>query len=279
MTAERRLVLTATVGLALIVGGGVSDFLVGSFWEHHALLTSLLANLLVVAVTVVVVNEVVDRRNRRRWNLLAQSVLFALLQSARATWTGMLEVLELAELQSGAVSSLLDAAEVARDPARVSEAATALLGHEERRARLQRLSVGLSNHASEVIAKWAPVMVSARPYAEVLDRHVELAGRLEWLSSVLAHNEPPEGQSRRERNLTRSNVASEHAEELGNDEWLHDQILAVIRLATDLDYESREHAYSIVPLSWWAERTAGLAGNESPPPPPGADSESPPPPG
>jgi hypothetical protein len=73
----------------------------------------------------------------------------------------------------------------------------------------------------------------------------------------------------RERNLARSSVATEHAEELGNDQWLHDQILAVITLAVELDDESRELAYSIVPLSWWAERTAGLAGNETPPPTPG----------
>jgi hypothetical protein len=269
MTVDRRIALTAVVGLALILAAGVSDFLIASFWQRHALLTSLLANLLVVAVTVVVVNEVVDRRNRRRWNLLAQSVLFALIQSARATWTGMLEVLELVEVESGAVSSLRSAADVAGDASRVSQAASELLGDEQRRARLQRMCVGLGEHASDVIAKWAPVMVSARPYAEVLDRHVELAGRLEWLSSVLVHNEPPEDQSRRERNMTRSNIATEHAEEFGNDEWLHDQILAVVRLATDLDYESREHAYAIVPLSWWAERTAGLAGNDSPPPVPG----------
>jgi hypothetical protein len=269
MSVDRRLALTAAVGLALILAAAVSDFLVGSFWARHTLLTSLLANLLVVAVTVIVVNEVVERRNRRRWSLLAQSVLFALIQSARATWTAMLEVLELGEVESGAVSSLLSAAEVARDSARVSQATSELLEDEERRARLQRMCVALSEHASDVIAKWAPVMVSAQPYAEVLDRHVELAGRLEWLSSVLVHNEPPEDQSRRERNLTRSNVASEHAEEFGNDEWLHDQILAVIRLATELDYESREHAFSLVPLSWWAERTAGLAGNESPPDTPG----------
>jgi hypothetical protein len=269
MTVDRRLALTATLGLALILAAVLSDFVIASFWQRHTLLTSLLANLLVVAMTVIVVNEVVDRRNRRRWNLLAQSVLFALIQSARATWTGMVEILELGEVESGAVANLLSAAELARDITRVSDAASELLADEERRARLQRLCVGLGDHASDVIAKWAPVMVSARPYAEVLDRHVELAGRLEWLSSVLVHNEPPPHQSRRERNLTRSNIASEHAEEFGNDEWLHDQILAVIRLATELDSDSREHAYSIVPLSWWAERTAGLAGNETPPPVPG----------
>jgi hypothetical protein len=43
--------------------------------------------------------------------------------------------------------------------------------------------------------------------------------------------------------------------------------LADVQLATQLDYEAREDAYAIVPLSWWAQRTAGLAGNESPPAP------------
>jgi hypothetical protein len=260
---DRRLRLAGAIGLALIAAAVVSDFLVGTFWERHALLTSLVANILVVAVTVIVVNEVVERRDRQRWNLLAQSVLFALIQSARATWTAMVEVLKLAEVESGAVEPLLAAAEVARDSARVSKAAKELLEDPERRGHLQKVTVALSQHSSEVISKWASVMVSARPYAEVLDRHVELSARLEWLSSVLTHNEPPEGQSRRERNLTRSSVASEHAEEFGSDEWLHDQILAVVMLATELDYESREHAYSIVPLSWWAQRTEGLAAEEA----------------
>jgi hypothetical protein len=263
---DRRLNFAAALGVALILGAGASDFVLGSFWEHHSLVTSLLANVLVLAVTVIVVNQVVERRDRQRWNLLAQSVLFALIQSARATWTTMIEVLELAEVESGAVEPLLHAAELARDSTRVSQAADELLADSQRRARLQTVVVNLSEHASEVIAKWAPVMVSARPYAEVLDRHVELAGRLEWLSSVLAHNDPPADQSRRDRTLTRSSVGAEHAEELGTDEWLHDQILAVMRLATNLDYESREHAYSIAPMSWWAERTEGLVESEPPPP-------------
>ncbi len=230
-------------------------------------MTSLLASILVLAVTVIVVNEVIDRRDQRRWNQLAQSVLFALIQAARATWTGMVEVLEITEVQAGSVEGLLDAARLARDPARVSKAIGELLADEERRALLQRVSTALSDHTSEVIAKWAPVMVSARSYAMVLDRHVELAGRLEWLSNVLTYNEPLDDQSRRDRTLNRSSVATEHAEELGTDEWLHDMIASVIKLAIELDYQSREHAYSIVSMSWWAERTAGLAGSDSVPAP------------
>jgi hypothetical protein len=265
MIIDRRLALTAAGGLALIVAAALSDFITGSFWEHHALLTSLLANVLVLGVTLIVVNEVLERRDQRRWNLLAQSVLFALLQTARATWTGLVELLRLVEVQSGALENLASAAEVARDSERVSAAVRELLADAEQRARLQRVCVSLSAHASDVIARWAPVMVAGGAYAEVLDRHVELEVRLEWLSNVLVHNDPPPGQSRRDVRLTRSNIATEHAEELGNDDWLHDQILAVIRLATDLDRQSREHAYSLVPAGWWSERTADLTGSDAPP--------------
>jgi hypothetical protein len=145
----------------------------------------------------------------------------------------------------------------------VSGAIRELLADDERRAVLQRVTATQADYVSEVIARWASVMVSSSPYAAVLNRHVELAGRLEWLSSVLTHNEPPEGQSGRDRVLVRSSIASEHADEFGSDDWLHDQLLAVINLATELDYRSRELAYAIVPLDWWTTRTAGLASNES----------------
>jgi hypothetical protein len=257
--SDRRVIIAAVAGGALIAAGGVSDFVTGSFWERHALLTSLAANLLVVAVTVAVVNEILERRDRRRWSLLAQSVLFELVQGARATWTGLLEVLRLTEVRSGSLESLSQAAAIARDPDRLSSATRELLADPERRATLQRVCGVLRDHDSSVIARWAPVMVSARPYAEVLDRHVELAVRLGWLNNVLANNEPVEGLSFREQKLARSSVGAERADEHGGDDWLHDQLLAVIMLATDLDYQSREQAFSIVPSDWWTERTVGLS--------------------
>ncbi|MEA2215204.1 MAG: hypothetical protein QOK19_765 [Solirubrobacteraceae bacterium] len=262
MEPGRRLLLATCVGFGLIAAAAGSDFLLASFWARHALLTSLLANLLIVGVTVVVINGVIERRDRKRWSLLAQSVLFALTQSARATWTGLLELLEIGEVHSGTEQSLRESAELTKDTARIDRAARELLADEERRARLQRVIRALSEHASKVIADWAPVMVGARAYATVLDRHVELAGRLEWLSSVLAHNEPATEQSHRERNLARSNVATERAEQLGSDDWVREQILALITLGLELDEQSRAHAFSIVPVSWWAERTHELAAGE-----------------
>jgi len=250
--SERHIVVIALAGLvatALAVG---SDFVIGSFWTHHAMLTSLLASLLVVVISVALINELLEARNRRRWSLLAQSVLFALVQSARWTWTTMIEVLELGELQGGAREFLLDAASVALDSARVSAAATELLGDAERRLRLQRTMERLSEHVSEVISARAGVMVGAAPYAGLLDRHVELQGRLEWVSSVLAHREPVPDRSWSRQALTLSSVATEHADSF-DDKWLHDMIVSITVLAARLDYESRELAFSVAPTDWLSE--------------------------
>lgn len=262
MGPDRRLLLASCVGAGLIAAAAASDVLASSFWAGHTLITSLVANLLVVGVTLIVINDVLERRARRRWSLLAQNVLFALVQSSRATWTGLLELLDVGQVQSGSERSLRESARLADDAEGLTAAAEELLADEDRRERLQRVAHGLSEHASRVIADWAPVMVGARAYATTLDRHVELAGRLEWLASVLAHNEPAADQSPRDRNLARSNVASERAETLGNDEWICEQLLALIKLGIELDVDSHAHAYSIVPVTWWAERTHELASGE-----------------
>ena len=47
--------------------------------------TSLIASLIVLAVTVVVLAEWLARRDRRRWSVLAQYVHFQRVQAARAT--------------------------------------------------------------------------------------------------------------------------------------------------------------------------------------------------
>ena len=110
--------------------------------------------------------------------------MFALLQSARLTWTTLIE-----------------------GPDRSSQ---------------QRLS----DHANAVIADWASVMVGAAPSAEVLDRHVELRARLEWLSSVLAHNDPAPDQGGRGRRLNLANIATEHADQF-DDEWVRNIIVSI----------------------------------------------------
>jgi hypothetical protein len=254
--AERRAAAVGAASVALLAAAVVSDFVVGSFWAKHAMLTSLLASLVVVVISVAVINEVIERRERRRWSLLAQGVLFALVQSARLTWTGMVEVLRLSEVHTGSLESLLESARIALDRRRVSEATRTLLADPERRQQLQRALEGLSDHTGEVIANWATVMVGAAPYAKVLERHVELQGRLEWLASVLEHREPvPDGG--RSHRMTRASIATEHADEF-DDDWVHDMVVTITVLATQLDYDSRELAFSIVSADWWNERMQTL---------------------
>ncbi len=101
MQSTRRLAIAATVGAAVIALAAASDLLLSSFWSSHAMLTSLIASLLVLAVTVVVLNEVLDRRDRRRWSVLAQYVLFQLVQAARATWMGLVELVAEHEVETG----------------------------------------------------------------------------------------------------------------------------------------------------------------------------------
>src|SRR6202020_1713276 len=108
--AEHRAGLIGAVSVALLAAAIASDFVIGSFWARHAMLTSLLASLLVVVISVAVVNELIERRERRRWNLLAQGVMFSLVQSARLTWTSLVEVLRLTEVHTGSIESLLSAA-------------------------------------------------------------------------------------------------------------------------------------------------------------------------
>src|SRR6267142_4876512 len=90
---------TRTIGglSVLVLSGAIAwDLANDGFWSRHALFTGLVASLIVVAVTAAVLNEVLERRQRERWSVLAQYALFDLVRSARLVWTGLLELAGLA---------------------------------------------------------------------------------------------------------------------------------------------------------------------------------------
>src|SRR5579871_526325 len=175
-----------------------SDFVIGSFWSRHTMVTSLSASLLVLAVTVAVLNEWLDRRDRRRWSVLAQYVLFQLVQTARLTWTTLFELLDGEEIAVARTEDLVAAARRALDTAAVSAAARALLADESRRDLLRQIISELAAHSQAVIARWAAVMVGSGPYTDLFDHHVELQGRLDWLGEILAQGRPAEDRSIRD---------------------------------------------------------------------------------
>jgi hypothetical protein len=75
--------ILAILALVVLAGAVISDAVDGSFWIRHALLTSLVGSVIVVMLSVAVINEVLERRRRQRWSILAQYVMFELVRNAR----------------------------------------------------------------------------------------------------------------------------------------------------------------------------------------------------
>ena len=243
----------AALSVLVLAAAIASDSLARGFWERHPLLTGLAASLAIVILTVAVVNEVLERRQRRRWSVLAQYVLIELVRTARVTWTTLMELLGLMSGGEATEAALGAAAETLRDTARVSAAMHELLEHPDRRQRLHGVIERLMSRSDEVLGRWAPVMLSSAVYAEVIDRHVEMYSRLAWVGSLLDHFEPTDDDPRRRR-LSRSSPAVQLQGEF-DDEWLSDNLVAIAQLAESLDRDSLQLALRIVPLEWWAARS------------------------
>jgi len=263
MENTRRLMIAAALGALVIALAAGSDFLIGSFWASHAMFTALVASLLVLAVTVIVLNEVLDRRDRRRWSVLAQYVLFQLVQGARAPWMGLVELIGGIEIETGSLGGLLEGARLGLDTEAFGAASERMLADPERRRILQEMFVILATHSRGVITDWAAVMVGAGPYAEVFDGHVELQGRLDWIAELLAHNEPTAARTLHQSKLARASVAAEHATSL-DDAWLRRELVATTQLAIHLDYDSRALGFNLVSLEWWADRSVAIVNRVHP---------------
>ena len=221
--------LSVLVLSGAIVWGLAND----GFWSRHALFTALVANLIVVAVTAAVLNEVLERRQRQRWSVLAQYAMFEFVRAARLVWSGLLALAGLVPDGELGDAALAAGREAVRDTPRLAAALDEM--NADRREQLHRLIERLLGHGQAVLGRWAAVMVSSRTYAEIVDRHVELYSRLS-----------------RPR-LSRVNPATQAMGPV-EDEWLRENLVAIAQLAESLDRGSFELALRIVPLDWWATR-------------------------
>ena len=239
-------------GLSVLVlsGAVVWDFVNDGFWSRHALFAGLVASLIVVALTAAVLNEVLERRQRQRWSVLAQYALFDLVRTARLVWAGLLELAGLVpdgEFEDGALAA---GTEAVLDTPHLAAAIDEILANPDRREQLHRLIARLRAHGQEVLGRWADVMVNSGTYAEIVDRHVELYSRLYWWGSVLDESEPLEEHLRGPR-LSRLSPATQASGPV-DDEWLRDNLVAIAQLAESLDRSSFELAMQILPPEWWA---------------------------
>jgi hypothetical protein len=241
--------IIAGISVLALVGAIAWDFANDGLWSRHTLFASLVASLIVVAVTAAVLNEVLERRQRERWAVLAQYALFDLLRSARLVWTSLLELSGLApdgELDDGALAAGTDAV---LDTPRLAAAVDEMLADAGRREQLHRLIGELLDHGQDALARWADVMISSGAYTEIVDRHVELYSRLWWWGSVLDESDPLEEHQGRPR-LSRLSPATQTSGPV-EDEWLRDNLVAIAQLAESLDRSSFELAMQIVPIDWW----------------------------
>ena len=239
-------------GLSVLVLSGALawDLADDGFWSRHALFTSLVASSIVVAVTAAVLNDVLERRQRQRWSVLAQYALFEFVRTARLVWTGLLELAGLVPDGELGDAALAAGSEAVRDTPRLAAAMDEMLASADRREQLHRLITGLLGHGQDALGRWADVMVSSGTYTEIVDRHVELYSRLYWWGSVLGESDPLEEHLSRPR-LSRVSPATQAVGPI-EDEWLRDNLVAIAQLAESLDRGSFELAARIVPPDWWA---------------------------
>ena len=248
----------AAIALLALVGGVLSDALEGRFWADHALLAGLVASVIVVMLTVALVNEAVERRSRQRWSVLAQYVMLQLVRDARLVWTGVAGLAGLMPADPYATERDVLAAttsiDVGRGAVRNTERLTAALGElladADERKRLQDSVTTFVEDNDAVLGRWAAVMLNADVYAEVIDRHVELAGDLAWLSSLLGFGLSQEdGRSRRARSHPAALIEGPL-----DDEELAQRLAAITQLAEQLDRGTLAVALRIVPVDWWREQ-------------------------
>jgi hypothetical protein len=141
------------ISVLVLCGAVAWDLVDDGFWVRHTLFTGLVASLIVVAVTGAVLNEVLERRQRERWSVLAQYALLDLVQTARHVWTGLLELAGLApdgELDDGALAAASDAV---LDTPRLAAAIDEVFASAHRREQLHRLIVVLHGQGKEVLAR------------------------------------------------------------------------------------------------------------------------------
>jgi hypothetical protein len=242
--------IIGALSLVVLFGAIAWDIVDDGFWARHALFTSLIGSVIVVAVSVAVLNEVLERRQRERWSVLAQFAVVDLLRSARLVWSGLLELAGLVPDGDLGGDALAAGSEAVRDTPRLAAAFDEILANAERREKLHRVIAALLGHGEEVLGRWAGVMVNSGIYAEVVDRHVELYSRLYWWGSVLDESEPLKEHLARPR-LSRISPTTQTVGPV-EDEWLRENLVAIAQLAESLDQASLDLAFRIVPLEWWA---------------------------
>ncbi len=255
--------IAAATGVLVLVGLVVSDFET-SFWDRHEMTSSIIASLVVVLITVVVINEVLERRESARWRVFAQNALLELAATVRFTWVGLGELLEVDETASRRTVEVRNFICSAAGTERVTTLVDEHMPDSAWRHQLARLVERLLDESRDSLAAWGPVMLAARPYTALIERHVELYGRVQLLrymiddpeDAELDELEDPAARARRLSATRRAAIEGQSAGDL--DHTMRTNLIIIIRRAAELEIDTRALARALVPLEWWTTPYADL---------------------
>jgi hypothetical protein len=248
----------AALALLALAAAVASEQFAGHLWVRHPLLAGLASSAIVVMLSVAVVNEALEIRRHRRWRVLAQYVMLELVRDARMVWTAVVELAGLMPADANPPAAIDAAARVARDTPRLTKAVHGLLADADRRRTLRNHVVRLVVHNDEVLGRWAAVMLNTDVYAEVVDRHVELAGSLAWLGSLLDQSSEPSDEDQLRWHRARNNPAAQITGDM-DDDRLAQRLVSITQLAEQLDRGTLDLAVKIVPVAWWEARLGTTA--------------------
>jgi hypothetical protein len=237
---RRRFLLRAIGGAALLlaIAGSVTDVTITHFWDRNAMLTGILADVLVLLVGVAVVNEYLDIRSTDRWRTVAYYATVELLYASRDTWVKLAHVLNLHEGEDLSIPDLSQRILAEDTPALLLSRAAHVLADPDQRAHLTDVVVEVSDETRETLTNWAPIMITTATSAEAINRFTHLHGRLMRLRFVL--QETVEGHP-----MTQI--------EIGDDEWAARRVATIVRLSAQLAVDYRAESLQIVPLDEWSD--------------------------
>jgi hypothetical protein len=169
---------------------------------------------------------------------------------------GFLEVAGLIPPDTLSAASIDAGAQTVRDTEQLTAIARNVVGDPQRRMRLHESVAHAVAHNDDVLGRWAGLMLNTDVYAEIIDRHVELASDLAWLGSLLDNLDPSDDDPRQRVSRRHPAVQIEGAID---DEQLAQRLVAITQLAEELDRGTLELALRLVPVEWWAARLGTTA--------------------
>ncbi|HEY5092081.1 MAG TPA: hypothetical protein VII60_02365 [Acidimicrobiales bacterium] len=237
--------LAASAAIVFLLAACVSDFIIGSFWARHTMLTAIVSTILVALVSLTVVEVILDQRSEQRWRLLAQYGLFELADNANVTWLTLLTKLNVAgaaDFEAEQVHAILDSPDAVHG---IRTFLAGSLAEPARRATMLKVVDELMIRNQALITRWNVVMTGSRTYVGLFDRHVELFTRVNFLQYYLRRGTPI--------GLKYWTTPASDPETM-----FLDTVISVLHVAVELEVETWTRALNVANTAWWFQRNNEL---------------------